>query len=92
MISSIRHKGLAALHWKGHAKGVSQPLVKRVRQVLALLETADMPDDMNIPGLHLHPLKGDLKGMYSVHISGNWRMIFCFRNGNAEDVDLVDYH
>lgn len=69
-----------------------QPLVKRLRQILALLETAKTVDDMNLPGLKLHPLKGELTGFYSVYVSGNWRVIFRFVDGNAEDVNLVDYH
>jgi proteic killer suppression protein len=92
MIGSIRHKGLAALYWKDQSRGVMQPLVKRLRQILALLETAKTVDDMNLPGLKLHPLKGELTGFYSVYVSGNWRVIFRFVDGNAEDVNLVDYH
>jgi proteic killer suppression protein len=92
MIGSIRHKGLADLHWKSQSRGVMQSLVKRLRQVLALLETANTVDDMNIPGLRLHALKGDRRGFYSVSVSGNWRIIFRLINGNAEDVNLIDYH
>lgn len=92
MIVSISHKGLAALHWKDQSKGVMQSLVKRLRQVLALLETAASVDDMDAPGLRLHALKGDMRGYYSVTVSGNWRVVFRFKEGNAEDVDLVDYH
>ena len=76
MIGSIQHKGLADLYWKDQSKGVMQSLVKRLRQILALLETAKTVDDMNIPGLKLHQLKGELKGFYSVSVSGNWRVIF----------------
>jgi len=92
MIGSIQHKGLAALYWDGQSKGVMQSLVKRLKQILALLETANTVDDMDIPGLRLHQLKGELKGFYSVYVSGNWRVIFRFVDGNAEDVDLIDYH
>jgi toxin HigB-1 len=92
MIVSIEHKGLAALHWKDQSKGVMQSLVKRLKQILALLETAKTVDDMNLPGLKLHPLKGDMSGFYSISVSGNWRVIFRFVDGNAEDVNLIDYH
>jgi proteic killer suppression protein len=92
MIGSIRHKGLAALHWNDQSKGVMQSLVKRLRQILALLETAETVNDMDVPGLRLHELKGEFKGFYSVSVSGNWRVIFRFVDGNAEDVDLIDYH
>ncbi len=40
----------------------------------------------------LHPLKGELKGLWSVTISGNWRLTFRFEDGHAFDVDLTDYH
>jgi len=92
MICSIKHKGLEALYERDVAKGVSQSLVKRLRQILGLLDTAIVAEDMNMPGLRLHALKGELKGFYAVSVSGNWRIIFRFANGNAYDVDLVDYH
>jgi proteic killer suppression protein len=92
MIASFRHKGLAALHHENQTKGVQQSQVKRLRQILALLESANTVEDMNLPGLKLHPLKGDRKDFYAVSVSGNWRVIFRFEEGNAEDVDLVDYH
>jgi len=71
MIVSIEHKGLAALYWKDQRKGVMQSLVKRLRQILALLETAKTVEDMNLSGLRLHPLKGNMNGFYSVAVSGN---------------------
>jgi proteic killer suppression protein len=92
MIVSIEHKGLAALHWKDQSKGVMQSQVKRLRSILALLETAKTAEDMDLPGLRLHPLRGNLDGFYSVVVSGNWRVIFRFVAGNIQDVDLVDYH
>lgn len=92
MIGSIRHKGLAALYYDDQPKGVKQSLVKRLRYILALLATAFIVDDMNIPGLKLHQLKGDLAGFYAVSVSGNWRVIFRFEDGEATDVDLIDYH
>jgi toxin HigB-1 len=92
MIGSIRHKGLAGLYYNDRTKGVQQALVKRLRQILVLLDTAFVAEDMNIPGLKFHRLKGDLAGFYSVSVSGNWRVIFHFENGQATDVDLIDYH
>lgn len=91
MIKSIRHRGLATLYQTGSKKGVHASQVKRLLQILALLETVIAAEDMNLPGLRFHALKGDLKGFYSVSVSGNWRIIFRFDEG-AEDVDLVDYH
>ena len=92
MIGSIRHKGLAALFYDDQTKGVKPSLVERLRHILALLETAFTIEDMNIPGLKLHQLKGDLAGFYAVAVSGNWRVIFRFEDGQANDVDLIDYH
>jgi proteic killer suppression protein len=60
--------------------------------VLANLDVALRPSDLDLPGYRLHPLRGRLKGMWSVTISGNWRIIFRFEDGDAFDVDLVDYH
>ncbi|MGO9174948.1 MAG: type II toxin-antitoxin system RelE/ParE family toxin [Desulfobaccales bacterium] len=92
MIGNITHKGLAALYYDNQTRGVKNSLVKRLRQILALLATAYTVEDMNLPGLKLHQLKGDLSGFYAVSVSGNWRVIFRFEEGQAADVDLLDYH
>ena len=47
---------------------------------------------MDLPGLNLHSLSGNLSGHYAVSVSGNWRIVFRFENGQATDIDLVDYH
>ncbi len=64
----------------------------RLRLILARLDASSGPVDMNLPGLGLHPLKGLLKSFWYVSVSGNWRVIFKFENGNATDVDYLDYH
>ena len=92
MIRSFRHKGLAALYFEDQTKGVQQAHVNRLRQILALLDSASSVDDMNAPGLRLHPLKGDQRGSYAVSVSGNWRITFRFDEGGAADVNYVDYH
>jgi proteic killer suppression protein len=92
MIGSITHKGLAALYYDDQTRGVKQSLVKRLRQILALLATAGTVGDMNLPGLKFHQLKGNLSGFYAVSVSGNWRVIFRFEDGQANEVDLIDYH
>lgn len=84
MIKAIRHKGLKALQ---------QNQIKRLRALLARLEASSTAADMDFPGLRLHPMKGQMAGFYAVDVSGNWRLIFRFDDdGNAIDVDLVDYH
>jgi proteic killer suppression protein len=92
VILRFRHKGLERLHMRGDARGVSAQHVKRLRLVLAALETALAPSDMALPGLRLHSLSGEREGQWAVRISGNWRVIFEFEGRNATNVDLVDYH
>jgi toxin HigB-1 len=60
--------------------------------VLGRLAAATAPRDMDLPGLRLHPLKGKLKGRWSVSISGNWRVTFAFSGKDIVDVDYEDYH
>jgi proteic killer suppression protein len=56
------------------------------------LDTAQRPSDLDLLGYRLHALKGNLKGMWSITISGNWRLVFRFVEGDVFDVDLIDYH
>jgi proteic killer suppression protein len=92
VIKSFRHKGLRRLYETGIAAGVKTVHVKRLRMLLAALDTAHRIDDMDIPGFALHPLKGKLKGRWSVSLIGNWRVTFEFREGNAYVLDYEDYH
>jgi len=93
MIRSFRHKGLRRLYDTGDTRGVSQDQAKRLRRLLFLLDNAGTLDDLDaLPGMRLHPLTGDLKGLWSLSVSGNWRLVFRFEDGEAFDVDLVDYH
>jgi len=92
VIKSFRHKGLKKLYEKGTASGVQPKQTARLRVQLAALDTARDIDDMDIPGFKLHPLKGKLKERWSISVSGNWRMTFEFRDGNAFVLDYEDYH
>ena len=92
MIRSFRHKGLQALFVRGRAKGVHPEHVKRLKLILSRLHASEKPGDMNLPGLRLHPLMGDMKGYWAVSVSGNWRVVFGFDGKDATDVDYVDYH
>lgn len=93
MIKSFRHKGLKALYGDDSTRGVRQDQVKRLRALLARLDVSRSPVDMDLPGLRLHQLKGDWFGFYAVDVSGNWRLVFRFdEQGDADAVDLVDYH
>ena len=65
---------------------------EKLRDILARLDAAGAVSDMDLPGLRLHPLKGDLKGFWAVTVRANWRVIFRFAESNALDADYVDYH
>ena len=93
MIKNLRHKGLKALYKNDDKSGVNPDQLKRLRSLLAKLDASRTVADMDLPGLRLHPLQGDLNGFYAVNVSGNYRLIFRFDEvGNATDVDLIDYH
>jgi proteic killer suppression protein len=74
MIIKFLHKGLRQLFESGISNGVNQQHVIRLRKILALLETAETPEDMDLPGLGLHQLRGNRKGTWAVKVSGNWRL------------------
>lgn len=92
MILKFKHKGLSKLFRTGSSAGVQAEHANRIRRILALLATAESPEDMNLPGLRLHPLKGDREGTWSVSVSGNWRLTFRFCNADVTDVNYEDYH
>jgi proteic killer suppression protein len=92
MVRGFRHKGLKRLFEKGEAKGVHQDHRDKLENILAVLNRARTPDEMNLPGFRLHPLKGDLKGYWSVTVRANWRVTFRLDEEDAYDVDLIDYH
>jgi len=92
MIESFKHKGLKKLYEKGDRSGLRTDIAKKAELYLSILDTASNVEELNITGFSLHPLTGNLRGFYSVFLSRNHRMIFRFHEGNAFDVDLVDYH
>ncbi len=92
MIKSFRHKGLRKLYETGGTSGVQAGHAKRLRMQLAALDTAQTVEDMDIPGFRLHPLKGPMRGRWSISVNGNWRLTFEFRDGNAYVLDYEDYH
>lgn len=92
MIETFRHKGLRQLFEDDSLKGVRADHLRKIRQILALLDAAENINDLDYPTFRLHPLKGNLKGFWSLWVNGNWRIIFTFENGIVNDVDLVDYH
>jgi len=92
MIKSFKHKGLKRLFETGHTSGVNPQHTERLRKILALLETSETIDDMDLPGLNLHNLKDKRKNTLAVKVSGNWRVTFKLRNGDILEVYYEDYH
>ena len=92
MIASFKHRGLKALYDERAARRVAPEHVQKLRDVLAVLDRSRRPQDVDIPGFRLHPLKGELKGHYPVAVSGNRRVTFRFEEGDVVDVDYLDYH
>lgn len=92
MITSFIHKGLGRFYKTGNTSGVQAKHAKRLRLILSNLDQAEVPNDMDLPGLRLHQLKGSRKGIWSVTVSGNWRVTFRFEGRDAEIVNYEDYH
>ena len=92
MIKSWRHKGLKSFYETGNKAGIQPKHADTLAMLLLQLASAAKAVDMDTPGNYFHPLHGDLKGYYSVKVSGNWRIIFQFMGEDAILVDYVDYH
>jgi toxin HigB-1 len=92
MIESFNHKGLKRLYEDGDRKLIRAESVERISTLLTYLDAAEVIEDLDIPSLRLHPLKGELKGFWAVTVRANWRIIFRFVEGNASAVELIDYH
>ncbi len=72
--------------------GVQAKHSKKLRMQLAALDSAQIIDDLDIPGYRLHPLKGSRGGVWSITVSANWRLTFQFADGNVHVLDYEDYH
>ena len=92
MIQSFKHRGLRRLYEDDDHRGLSRAHVDKVRRILARLDEAAEVRNMALPGFGLHRLKGKLRGLWAVSVSGNWRIVFRFDKGHAYEVDLVDSH
>ena len=92
MIRRVRHRGLRRLYADDDRRGLNPEHVEKIARVLARLDVAVRPEDLDLPGFRLHPLTGDLAGYWSITVRANWRIIFRFEEENVTDVDLLDYH
>lgn len=92
MIKSFRHKGLEAFFLRGTKAGIQPAHAPKLSRQLAHLDGAEAASDMNVPGWRLHALRGELAGQWAVSVSGNWRLVFSFEQGNVVLIDYLDYH
>ena len=92
MIKQFKHKGLERFFTKGTKAGIQPKHAERLRLILGRLNASTCPKDMGLPGLNLHELSGNRNGIWSVKVSGNWRVTFTFVGEHAELVDYEDYH
>ena len=86
------HKGLRRFAERGETRGLNPGHLARIRKLLTALQNAGGPVDVAHPSFRLHPLKGQRSGQWSMRVSENWRIVFRFQNGEAVDIDLIDYH
>jgi proteic killer suppression protein len=92
VIAGFKHRGLGRFFDSGTTRGIQANHADRIRLILGRLNASRAPQDMNLPGLHLHELSGRRKGTWSVRVSGNWHITFRFDGPDAYDVDLEDYY
>lgn len=92
MIKSFVHKGLEKFFYDGSLKGIQTQHAQKLSDILDRLDASNVLTDMRFPGSNLHQLKGKMKGIWAVKVSGNWRIVFSFKEGNVYNIDYVDYH
>ena len=92
-IQSITHRGLRRLYEDDDVRGIPANTADKLKKMMIALDTAARIDDVaKMPGWKLHPLTGDLAGLWSLTVTRNWRLVFSFDNGDASGLDLMDYH
>lgn len=92
MIKTFKHKGLERFFTKGSKSGIQAKHACKIADQLAFLHAAQTIDDIDKPGYKLHGLKGKLKDRWAISVSGNWRIVFIFKDGDAHIVNYEDYH
>ncbi|WP_114784256.1 type II toxin-antitoxin system RelE/ParE family toxin [Vibrio tetraodonis] len=92
MIKTFKHKGLKKFFETGSKAGIQAKHDRRLRMQLAVIDTASVIEDIDLPGFKLHQLKGNRDGVWSITVNGNWRVTFEFKDGNAYILNYEDYH
>lgn len=90
MIKSFNHKELEKFFKTGSTKGIQAIHANKISRILTVLNSMSELNDLNSPAYRLHPLTGDLKGLWAVTVQANWRITFKFENENVYIVDYKD--
>jgi proteic killer suppression protein len=92
-IRSFNHKGLKKLYLEDDAKGLPPDIVGKLRAMLAFLQDMQDPESLRVfPLWKAHSLTGDRKGVWSLHVTRNWRLTFRIQDDEIVDIDYEDYH
>lgn len=93
IIGKFLHKGLRALYEDDKPGRLPAASAGKIKRILAALEFADnLAQVATMPGWKLHPLKGQRKGMYSISVTGNWRLTFILEGNTVTNINFEDYH
>lgn len=92
MIKSFKHKGLEQFYKTGSTKGIQTVHAKKLKMLLSILNAMSTTEDLKLPSLAFHKLKGDMKNLYAITVQANWRLTFEFDNENVYILDYTDYH
>ncbi|WP_250656282.1 type II toxin-antitoxin system RelE/ParE family toxin [Alkalimarinus coralli] len=92
MIKSFKHKGLRKYFETGSTAGIQNSHARKLKMQLVAIDTAQVIEDIDLPGYQLHSLKGEREGIWSISVNGNWRVTFEFKDGNAYILNYEDYH
>ena len=92
MIKSFKHKGLQRFFVAGDTRGLTSSHIPRLSRLLDAVEQAEQVNELDVPGWYLHRLKGNMKHLHSLRVTGNWRITFEFIDGDVHIVNLEDYH
>lgn len=93
MIKTYADKDTERVFGRNSVRRWSLQVQRVARRKLVQLDASEQLDDLRIPpGNRLEKLRGDRAGYYSIRINDQWRICFRWRNGDAFDVEIVDYH
>lgn len=92
MIKSWKNSATRRFAEEGKSKFSGMDEQKARRRLNLLDSISDLKDIAPLNSIHLHALKGDRKGQWAMTINDQWRLVFAFKEGDAYDVEIVDYH